>query len=257
MAKLFSITLTLLLSVSASAQSINHAFQREIVLQRIQNGRVIQEHVRRSQFVYNDRGKLIERVLYKTPELKGVDDEVVVDFAAGRPTQPVPGVQMISRDYGFREFGSSVEVKDAWDAHWPKGSKVKVWFSSDFDQDRETLLRVLDLWNSLVPEVQFSFVGIAEEAQICELCLTVLRNPNLKKGGTFEWADRGDGLIVYGRVYLRRMDRNTLFSIFAHEIGHSLGLQHSDQGLMREDLPKGKMVSPSQTEGAVVRSILR
>lgn len=254
MAKLFSITLTLLLSVSASAQ-INQTYKREVILQRIKDGRVVQEHVRRSQFVRDDRGRLVEQVVYKTPNLKGISDKEVEKFASGRELKEREGISMLSRLYGFREFGSSVEVKDAWDAHWPKGSKVKVFFSSDFDQDRETLLKVLNLWNSLVPEVQFSYVGTAEESQICELCLTVLRNPNLKKGGTFEWADRGDGLIVYGRVYLRRMDRNTLFSIFAHEIAHSLGLPHSDQGLMREDLPKGKTVFPSQVEVNLVRKV--
>lgn len=253
----YSIILTLLLSVPAAGQSLNQAFKREVVFQRVQNGRVVQEHIRRSRFVYSDDGKLIEQILFKTPNLKGVSDKEVEEFASGRKIKVREGISQFVRFYGYREFRSTVEVKDVWDVHWPRGSKVKVWFSSDFHSDRETLIEVLDLWNSLIPEVQLSYVGTAEQVQVCEGCLTVLRNPNVKDGGTLEYADRGDGLIVYGRVYLRRLDRNTLFSIFAHEIGHSLGLGHSSDGLMRENLPKGKKVFPSQVEVDLIRQILK
>ena len=250
------VVLSLFFLVSPSHGQINQAFKREVILQRIQNGRVVQEHIRRSQFVRDDQGRLVEQILFKTPNLKGISDKEVEEFASGRKVKVREGISQFVHYYGYREFRSTVEVKDVWDVHWPKG-KVKVWFSSDFNSDRETLIEVLDLWNSLIPEVQFSYVGIAEHVQVCEGCLTVLRNPNLKDGGTLEYADRGDGLIVYGRIYLRRLDRNTLFTIFAHEIGHSLGLPHSDQGLMREDLPKGKRIVPSQVEVDLVRKVFQ
>lgn len=251
----YSIILILLLSVPAAAQ-INQAFQREVVFQRIQNGRVIQEHVRRSQFVRDDQGRLVETVLFKTPNIKGVSDREVEDFASGRKMKEIEGVSQFARYYGYKRFETSVEVKDVWDAHWPSGSKVKVYFSSDFRNDLPVLLEVLTVWNSLIPEIRFDYAGTAEQTQQCEGCLTVLKTPSLGSTGRLYWGERGDGVIVTARIELGVLDRKTLFTALAHEIGHSLGLPHNSEGLMKPVTAKGKKVFPSQVEVDLVRKIL-
>lgn len=252
----YSIILTLLLSVSASAQ-INQTYKREVIFQKYKDGKVIAQYVRKSTFVYDDRGRLVEKVIFKTPSLKGISEDEVEEFASGRRMEVREGIAQFARYYGYREFQTSVEVKDVWDAHWPAGSRVKVYFSADFNQDLPVLMDALNAWNRLIPEVKFAYAGTAEEAQQCEGCLTVLRNPGLKDYGTFQYAERAPGIVLAGRIYLRKLDPSTLFSIFSHEVGHSLGLPHSDQGLMREKLPKGRRILPTQLEADLVRGILK
>jgi hypothetical protein len=242
---------------TGAPESLNqYTFKREVILRKITDGKVVQEHVRRSQFVYDDKGKLIEQVLYKTPNLKGISDDKVEEFASGKKMRPRAGIQMFARYYGYREFKSAVVVKATWNAHWPAGSEVKVYFSADFDRDRTVLTEAMHAWNSLVPEVRVTYAGTAEQTQVCQACLTVVRNPKLGQGGTFGSADRGDGLIVYGRIELGRTDSKTLFSVFAHELGHSLGLDHADEGLMRTKQIKGQLTFPSKAEVNLVRGFL-
>lgn len=261
-----SILLTLTLCVTAQAQNFNHlidptqlteyAFTRDVSVQKMDpSGKVLAEYRKRSEFVFDDQGKQVERVIYKTPSLKGISEKDVEAFALTRKLEPLPGVRMMAHYYNFRKFGAEVIIKDSWGAHLPKG-QVNVYLSHEFSPaERQTLFQAMQTWNALVPEIKFVYAGAAWHTQLCVSCITVARNIDLKNNGTFQPAER-DGIVVYGRIELGKTDLSTLFTVFTHELGHTLGLDHQDKGLMKEKLIKGKMVLPSGEDVQRVKAIL-
>lgn len=249
----YSIILILLFSTVANSQQVT--FKREVIFQSVGGGRL----VRQSRVAYDDRGREIETILYKSGSIKGVSDKDLEKFIADAERQkakPRVGVSMLVRHYGFNTFGSTVEVKDIWDVHWPVGSNVRVFFSRDFDSERSTLIAAMDAWNAFELGVRFIYAGAAEETQMCQPCLTVIRNPSLGTTGRLYPGVR-DGLIFTARIELGNADPKTLYTMMAHELGHSLGLPHSEEGLMRAEVRRGQMLRPSPTDVEFVRNLLR
>lgn len=195
---------------------------------------------------------------YLFPVLTSADD--VLHF----PNKDVR-VKIRTRYYDYRKFQSSVRLVEIGassadikptGAHWPIHAQVKVYFTEGFDQqERQEILRGMQTWNNVLSEIQFIPAGDAVRPETCLYCVTVLRAQLKKHAGQIH-GQTVDDFLKFAWIEIDD-DADNLQTLMLHELGHSLGLPDSKEGVMKAKLGRRGPVRPSVKEAEAVKRVLK
>lgn len=185
-------------------------------------------------------------------------------------------VKATVRYYDYRKFRSTLTLTelDASEfvsstpisAHWPIDARVKVYFTDQFTvKQKIALLRSLDTWNALVPEVQFEYSGVTDGQRFCFMCLTIGRKEVVKGSGNRHYAQfqgfHTEGFVRHGWINIdfKTTNPEALEGFVLHELGHGLGLMDSADGLMGpfSHVNRPRKISPNQQDVETIRKALR
>ncbi len=139
---------------------------------------------------------------------------------------------------------------------WPQSTNVKVFLIRGAFTEKEQIRidAALQSWRPFLPEgVTIKIAGETNSTQTCRDCVTI----NRERTKEDEWgeceAHPFDGITWYAiiRVDKRAGSGDAFQRIVAHEIGHSLGLDHRPKSIMSARAHG----APSEQDGAILRAI--
>src|SRR5258706_2984806 len=140
--------------------------------------------------------------------------------------------------------------------HWPQSTHVKLFMIRDAFTETEQIRidAAVQSWRQFLPEgVTIQIAGEASSIETCRDCVTLNRERTKKN----EWgeceAHHFDGITWYAiiRVDKRAGSGEAFQRVVAHEIGHSLGLDHRRKSIMSAHA----YGAPSEQDGAILRGI--
>jgi len=140
--------------------------------------------------------------------------------------------------------------------HWPQSTNVKVFMiRGSFNEEEQIRIdAALQSWRPFLPEgVTIHIAGETSSIETCRDCVTIYRERTKKD----EWgeceAHHFDGITWYAiiRVDKRAGSGDAFQRVVAHEIGHSLGLDHRRKSIMSARAHG----APSEQDGAILRGI--
>ena len=194
----------------------------------------------------------------------GMSGEVAVDerHAGGRLTvaagEPAPSREQVLSVAGGTYIGRLLRERDSTLSRWPdrRSDPIRVWIEpSSMVGFTDRVRDAFGEWTEIGLPLRFIFVDRARDA---EIKVRWTDRMDRKTGNTVWRADR-DGWMRGGDVLLathlgdgRVLDARSLRAIALHEIGHTIGLAHSDD---RHDVmaPLVRVASLSDGDRATAR----
>jgi len=139
---------------------------------------------------------------------------------------------------------------------WPQSTDIKLFMIRDAFTETEQIRidAAVQSWRPFLPEgVTIHIAGETSSIEMCRDCVTLNRERTKKD----EWgeceAHHFDGITWYAiiRVDKRAGSGDAFQRVVAHEIGHSLGLDHRRKSIMSARAHG----APSEQDGAILRGI--
>jgi hypothetical protein len=161
---------------------------------------------------------------------------------------------------GGTYIGRLLDERDSVLDRWPDrtGEPIRVWIeplATSADSFPIAVVDAFDTWAALGIPVRFRFVEAESDAEVRVRWVSSLAN----RTGSTTWRANHDGWLESGDVTLAThmsggssIDARGMRAIALHEIGHVLGLSHSDNP---HDImaPLVRVTDPSAVDSATVR----